>query len=288
MIRIAYFGYRSWAIQILNQLIKEIDPNKSSVVYIGIVKYDAGAKIDPNQYQNLHFVDPKNKEELFKIIKENKINLALFYGWSWLVPKEILAAVDCLCLHPSLLPAYRGGTPWQHQIINGESEGGLTIFKMAEGIDAGPILKQRGFSLAGRLADLFQRLAANGGAATLEVIRDYEAGQVKFIEQKDLDQYPARQRFDWRKCEVKFEALANYLVKDFYNFVRALDDPYPNCFIPLNQGKKFLIKEVEIIADLPSGARVFDGSIGSLAAGDGVYLRLWDGQVRVCRYFIEN
>ena len=70
-----------------------------------------------------------------KVIKEFKPDIILWYGWSSIIPPNIVNNYDCICLHPSPLPKYRGGTPIQNQIINGEKMSAVTIFKMKEGID---------------------------------------------------------------------------------------------------------------------------------------------------------
>lgn len=68
----------------------------------------------------------------------------------------------CICLHPSPLPRYRGGSPIQNQIINGEVESAVTYFKMNNEIDAGPIIWQQNFSLDGDLKDVFSRISETG------------------------------------------------------------------------------------------------------------------------------
>mgnify|MGYP003331528371 CR=1 FL=1 len=72
-----------------------------------------------------------------------KPDLILFYGWSWIISKNLVENFKCLMLHPSPLPKYRGGSPIQNQIINGETLGAVSIFLMDDGIDTGPIVDQR-------------------------------------------------------------------------------------------------------------------------------------------------
>ena len=61
-----------------------------------------------------------------------------------IIPLAMLDAprLASLCFHPSLLPAYRGGSAIPWQIINGETLGGITLFRPDDGIDAGPIYLQ--------------------------------------------------------------------------------------------------------------------------------------------------
>ena len=80
-----------------------------------------------NIYENIS----KKPEHEFLIIHDHESysdelvdkfspDLILFYGWSWLVSKEIINNYQCVMLHPSPLPKYRGGSPIQNQIINNE------------------------------------------------------------------------------------------------------------------------------------------------------------------------
>ena len=79
--------------------------------------------------------------------KENDITLEkidaiapdLFFiaGWSWYVRPEVFNKYNIIGLHPSMLPKYRGGSPLQNQIIAGEKNGGVSLFKLTEHFDEG-------------------------------------------------------------------------------------------------------------------------------------------------------
>ena len=76
------------------------------------------------------------------MIHRIKPNIILWYGWSWILPPNIVKEYNCVALHPSPLPKYRGGSPLQNQIINGETISAITLFKMEEGLDNGDVIKQ--------------------------------------------------------------------------------------------------------------------------------------------------
>lgn len=85
-----------------------------------------------------------------------------------ILPPNILAVppMGCLNVHASLLPAYRGAAPIQWSIINGDTETGVTIMMMDEGMDTGDILLQRRVSIpedmdAGQLSEVLARLGAD-------------------------------------------------------------------------------------------------------------------------------
>jgi methionyl-tRNA formyltransferase len=84
----------------------------------------------------------------------NGIDFALVYAYNQIIPKEYLELpkYGFWCIHPSLLPKYRGPSPIATALINGDEETGVTIFKMDEKIDHGPIIAQEKISIA--LTDL--------------------------------------------------------------------------------------------------------------------------------------
>lgn len=280
---IAYFGYRKWAFAILDNLLREGFGDRIKV--IGAVEVPEEG-VEYSKYENLRFITDK-KNEPGRIIHENKIDIAFFYGWSWIVPDEVVEKYICVCLHPALLPRYRGGSPFQHQIINGEKEGGLTLFKMDRGIDAGPIAKQKKFSLEGKLSDIFSRVIASGTEATIELIRDFENGSLVFSPQKDLEKFPAHPRRKLFESEVSRDELAHLSREHFYNFVRALDDPYPNCTIRF-PGKEEAIRlqEVEIVTEVPSGAIMLNESPQPPSDAKEFYIKLKDGFAKAIRFAI--
>mgnify|MGYP003683918595 FL=1 len=105
-------------------------------------------------------------------LKEFKPDLILWYGWSWMVDETFVNNYESVMLHPSPLPKYRGGSPIQNQIINGEKIGAVTLFKMNEELDKGDIYQQLPMSLTGTLDDIFRRISDLGFAATCDIINN--------------------------------------------------------------------------------------------------------------------
>ena len=85
----------------------------------------------------------KISEELFRdSIKTYSIDLIIVAAYGKILPKWLLEypKYGCLNVHASLLPRWRGASPIQAAIMNGDHQTGATIMKMDEGIDTGPIL----------------------------------------------------------------------------------------------------------------------------------------------------
>ena len=90
-----------------------------------------------------------NDKKIIKIIKERKIDIGIIAGFPYILKKE---TYDCprystINLHAGPLPGYRGGSPLNWQIINGEKKIGISIIKVNEKIDEGKILAQKKFFL---------------------------------------------------------------------------------------------------------------------------------------------
>lgn len=195
-------------------------------------------------------IDPKELSQLYSEKFFEKFDLSLFYGWSWIVPAEIVKSKICICLHPSPLPKYRGGSPIQHQIINGETGSMVALFQMTEKLDDGPIHKQKPLSLEGHLKDIIQRIGEIGLQATIEMLDEIADGKSKPIPQDEAKAtiYKRRKKSESELTESQLNKMS---APEIFNFIRALEDPYPNAYIKISDGK-LIFKLIEL-AENPIG-----------------------------------
>src|ERR1044071_3669189 len=109
-------------------------------------------------------------------------DLIVVAAYGQILPMQILELprFGCVNVHASLLPKHRGAAPIQWAILNDESETGVTLMKMNEGLDTGDILTQRATPIgAGDNAQtLHDRLAVLGAELLIETIPDYIAGKI--------------------------------------------------------------------------------------------------------------
>ena len=166
--------------------------------------------------------------------KNDKI---FFLGWSWKVPIKLINNLDCICLHPSPLPKYRGGSPIQHQILNNESVSAVTYFKMNEDLDTGPIMFQKRFSLEGSLGEIFNRISEVGKIGLLNIVQRSPSCILQ-----DETKSTLYKRRTPEQSEIKLSDFSEKTAEFLYNKIRALQDPYPNAFIVCADGKKIFIK----------------------------------------------
>jgi methionyl-tRNA formyltransferase len=129
----------------------------------------------------------------------------------------------CINVHASLLPRHRGAAPIPRAILEGDSWTGITIFRMDEGMDTGPMLLQRLERIPPEATSgtLTERLADLGGLAVREAVEQIRSKTARYIPQADegITHAPRLSKEDGR---IDFAQPADRLER----FVRAMD-PWP-------------------------------------------------------------
>jgi methionyl-tRNA formyltransferase len=197
-------------------------------------------------------------------------------AYGLILPRAILLAprLGCLNVHASLLPRWRGAAPIQRALLAGDTETGITIMRMEEGLDTGPILVQRAIPIptGTTAAGLSAELAVPGARLILEALEGVANGTLAPRPQPQDGVTYARKiaredgRLDWRLPATALERQ-----------VRALD-PWPGAFfeaprIHLKDGGERI--RVIAAAALPGAlasppGTVLDNTL-SIACGDGVF-----------------
>jgi|ERR1019366_5514189 methionyl-tRNA formyltransferase len=126
---------------------------------------------------------PKARDEKFIAeLRELKSDLMVVVAYGQILPQTILdlPPFDCLNVHTSLLPKYRGAAPIQWAIADGNDETGVTIMKMDAGLDTGPILSMRRTPIlpTDDSQVLHDRLAQLGAELLVETIPGFVAGKI--------------------------------------------------------------------------------------------------------------
>tara|TARA_B100001996_G_scaffold382613_1_gene374928 strand:- start:1456 stop:2136 length:681 start_codon:yes stop_codon:yes gene_type:complete len=194
--------------------------------------------------KNIKIEKFENNDELLKSLDSNKnFDAILFIGWNDILPKEIVDNNLCICLHPSLLPKYRGGSPIQHQMINGEKYSGVTIFKMDEGIDTGPVFFQEKFLIEDlELNDVFIEIINIGIKGFSKLINVLIDGEEILFEGQNHNEASTYKRRKPEESEIDIEDFDNFTSKQLSNKINSLQDPYPNAYIKCKDGTRLYIK----------------------------------------------
>jgi len=137
------------------------------------------------------------------------LDAAVVVAYGLLLPPPVLAAprLGCLNVHASLLPRWRGAAPIQRALLAGDTQTGITIMRMDEGLDTGPILAQQAVLIGATAttADLHHTLAALGSRMIVAALSGLAAGTVRPRRQPAAGVTYANKitraeaRLDWRR-----------------------------------------------------------------------------------------
>ena len=140
---------------------------------------------------NLPVFQPVKIKEAEAVAKLREFEADIFVvaAFGQILSKEILTMpkYGCVNIHASLLPKYRGASPIQWAVLNGEEVSGVTIMQMDEGIDTGDILMQETVALDAKETgeSLFDKLAVCGADLIVKALDAIEAGKVTPVPQDE-------------------------------------------------------------------------------------------------------
>lgn len=184
--------------------------------------------------------------ENIEYLRQFDADIFIVAAFGQILPKSILdmPKYGCVNVHASLLPKYRGASPIQWAVINGDEISGVTTMKMDVGVDTGDMIAKRelrlsenetGGSLFDKLADLGAKLCVE----TMDLIatdkatytpQNSEVATHTSMISKELG------NIDWKKSAVEIERL-----------VRGLN-PWPSAYTKLD-GKTFKIWKAKVVDD---------------------------------------
>ncbi|MBD3788876.1 MAG: methionyl-tRNA formyltransferase [Campylobacterales bacterium] len=183
--RIVYMGTPHYAREILDTLIKAEDMSVTLVLTqpdrpVGrkMVLTPPPVKVLAEQH-SIEVLQPikLTDEGIIDAIKVQNPDFIVVAAFGQLLPKEVLDIAPCINLHASLLPQYRGASPVQQSLLNGDEVTGVTSMLMEEGLDTGPMLEKLEFKIPQdmRLYALMQQLTDDACKLTLSTIRNFES-----------------------------------------------------------------------------------------------------------------
>ena len=212
-------------------------------------------------------------DEAYEILKEVAPDVIVVAAYGKILPKTVLELpkYGCICVHASLLPAYRGAAPIQWAVLNGEREAGVTTMQMDEGIDTGDMLLKatREVPLTMTAGELHDALSEDGAALISETLKALQNGTLTATPQPKESTTAYAAMLGKTMSPLDFSKPAMTL----HNQVRGLC-PWPsaNCML---HGKTLKVHTAEL--GKPTNAA--PGTVCALdplsvACGDGQSLRL--------------
>lgn len=187
-----------------------------------------------------------------------------------------------LNVHASLLPKYRGSSPIQWSIINGDEKTGITIMKTVKAVDAGDVLLEKETEIGKKetAGELFDRLAILGGEAIVEAISLVECGKATFTPQDESEV---------THCSMinKGDGLVDFSksAKEIDCFVRGMT-PWPSAYTHIGEKtlKIFDVEKVELSDLQKSNDRFENAKFGEVVLADknhGLIVKVADGFIRL-------
>tara|TARA_B100001063_G_C16663786_1_gene502491 strand:- start:150 stop:1061 length:912 start_codon:yes stop_codon:yes gene_type:complete len=244
-------GTPLFAVPILKSLYQNGYP--ISVVYTQPPqKSKRGQRINKSPIQgisetlNLDFRSPgtlRDNEEEYKFLKDLNADLAIVVAYGQIIPKNFLNLTKkgFFNIHGSVLPKWRGAAPIQRSIMNLDNEIGISIMKIAEELDSGPVCNIYKLKLDNKLnaEDVSEKLSLLAAEKILDNIDDIFEEKAKFIDQDHTKATYAKKiqknegRINWNDEASKIIGIINGLY------------PSPGAFFNFN-GERYKILKAEI------------------------------------------
>lgn len=193
------------------------------------------------------------------------IDCAIVAAYGLILPKSILRApkLGCLNVHASLLPRWRGAAPIQRAILAGDSESGVTIMQMDEGLDTGAILMLDRVKITRETTgeSLHDKLSETGSALIIKALDSLVKGTAKSVEQPDHGITYAK-KLERSEGHIDWQKPAEYIER----LIRAFT-PWPGSWFEVKGERiKILSASIEHV-DAPPGTVMDDKLIISCGAG---------------------
>ena len=280
--KIIFMGTPMFAVPILKSLYQ--NGYEISVVYTQPPqKSHRGQKINKSPIQgisetlNIDYRSPitlKDNQEEYKFLKELSADLAIVVAYGQIIPKKYLKLTKkgFINIHGSLLPALRGAAPIQRAIMNLDAEVGISIMKIVEELDSGPVSNAYKFRLdkncnAQEISDKLSLLAAD---KILDNIDDILEGKAKFVEQ-DHSKATYAKKIDKKEGQIDWKAGAPKIIGKINGLF-----PYPGAFFNFN-GERYKILKAKIGSGVGEAGEVISDTL-EVACGNNQTIKILEIQ----------
>ena len=236
--KIVYMGTPHYAREILDTLIQAEDMDVSLVFTqpdrpVGRKKVLTAPPVKVlAEEHSIEVLQPNrlSEEGMEEAIRGANPDFIIVAAFGQILPKNILDIAPCINLHASLLPQYRGASPVQQSLLNGDAKTGVTSMLMEEGLDTGDSLEKIEFTIPEdmRLHALMQQLTEDACELSLSTIRNFKNITAEKQDEKEATLCKKIKKSDG---EINFEDAVS-----IYNKYRAFEG-WPGIFAA--NGTKF-------------------------------------------------
>tara|TARA_Y100000815_G_scaffold196070_1_gene179569 strand:- start:29 stop:949 length:921 start_codon:yes stop_codon:yes gene_type:complete len=224
--KIVFMGTPEFSVPTLDALIK----NKFNIVGVYTQppkKSKRGQKINASPIEEfskknkINFRNPTsldNREE-FEIFKELSPDLAVVVAYGQIIPKNFLGTTKFgfINIHASLLPKWRGAAPIQRAIMNGDTKTGVSIMRIEEKLDGGPVLSAKELDLdqTTTYGEIEKKLSELGASVLIESLKKIENGKAKFVDQVHSEATYAK-KIDKTETKINWNLDANEVIRHIH------------------------------------------------------------------------
>ena len=224
--KIVFMGTPEFSVPTLDALIK----NKFNIVGVYTQppkKSKRGQKINASPIEKfskknkINFRNPislDSKEE-FEIFKELSPDLAVVVAYGQIIPKNFLGTTKFgfINIHASLLPKWRGAAPIQRAIMNGDTKTGVSIMRIEEKLDGGPVLSAKELDLdqTTTYGEIEKKLSELGASVLIESLKKIENGKAKFVDQVHSEATYAK-KIDKTETKINWNLDANEVIRHIH------------------------------------------------------------------------
>jgi methionyl-tRNA formyltransferase len=219
---VVFLAYRDWALRVVDYFL--FKDNKVNVITV---------------------IKTLEEYQILNTLEQNSIDFVILLGWSHIIKKPLLEKFNFVGVHPSKLPEYAGGSPLQHQIINGLTSTYCSLFSVNEKVDAGEILHMVPLSLRGdSISEVFDNLERS---SLLLLVEFFNGKHLDFKYEPNNPERALKRRTP-EQSEINYSLFNLEDIEPLYNFIRALTSPYPNAFILDKKGNKIFFEKIRFEA----------------------------------------
>ena len=276
--KIIFMGTPLFAVPILKSLYQNGYP--ISVVYTQPPqKSHRGYKINKSPIQgisetlNIDFRFPqslKNNIEEYEYLKKIKADLGIVVAYGQMIPKEILTLTKqgFINIHASILPKWRGAAPIQRSIMNLDTETGISIMKITEKLDSGPISNIYKIKLDQKLnaLEVSEKLSLLAADKILDNVDEILDGKLKFIDQD-------HSKATYAKKIVKSEGQIDWS-NDAFKIIGKINglSPSPGAFFNFD-GQRYKILKAEVANGIGKNGEVLTDGL-EIACGKNKSIKI--------------
>ena len=224
--KIVFMGTPEFSVPTLDALIK----NKFNIVGVYTQppkKSKRGQKINASPIEEfskknkINFRNPisLDSREEFEIFKELSPDLAVVVAYGQIIPKNFLGTTKFgfINIHASLLPKWRGAAPIQRAIMNGDTKTGVSIMRIEEKLDGGPVLSAKKLDLdqTTTYGEIEKKLSELGASVLIESLKKIINGKAKFVDQVHSEATYAK-KIDKTETKINWNLDANEVIRHIH------------------------------------------------------------------------